>query len=136
MRFPSRADSTIPSPGCSCAATSGWPRCLTDDTDAPRHAFRQQLTLCRDLFVPPFASEGILELAALAAVRGAVRLVGAAAAHRYVEPEDPIEPDCAQRSSGPHAHATGPTPGTSPPANGGVLSIKDAIAYALEGPPA
>jgi hypothetical protein len=98
--------------------------------------FREQLTLCRDLGVPPFASEGILELAALAAVRGAVRLVGAAAAHRYVEPEDPIEPDCEQRSSGPHAHATGPTPGTSPPANGGVLSITDAIAYALEGPPA
>ena len=102
--------------------------------------FREQLTLCRDLVVPPFASEGILELAALAAVRGAVRraarLVGAAAAHRYVEPEDPTEPDCAQRSSGPHAHATGPTPGTSPPAHGGVLSIEDAIAYALEGPPA
>ena len=59
---------------------------LTGDTDAARDAFREELALCRELVVRPFATEGLLGLAGVAAVRGdidrAARLVGAAAAHR------------------------------------------------------
>ena len=90
-RDPDRArDSTIPTSGCSCAATLGLAALLTGDTDAARDAFREELRLCRELVVLPYASEGLRGLAAVAAVRGdlhrAARLVGAAAAHRYGQP--------------------------------------------------
>ena len=68
---------------------------LTGDTDGARDAFREELTLCRELVVRPLASEGLLGLAAVAAVTGdlhrAARLVGGASAHRYGSPQDVIE---------------------------------------------
>jgi hypothetical protein len=68
---------------------------MTGDTDCATHAFREQLTLCRELVVLPMAAEGLHGLGALAAVRGddhrAARLAGAATAHRYNQPHDAFE---------------------------------------------
>jgi predicted ATPase len=67
---------------------------LTGDTDAAADAFREELAVCRELVVRPFATEGLLGLAGVAAVRGdverAARLVGAADALRLA-PEDPVD---------------------------------------------
>lgn len=67
----------------------------TGETDAARQGFREEPTLCRDLVVLfPFAIEGLAGLAAVSAIHGdddrAARLVGAAAEHRYGQPEDPV----------------------------------------------
>ena len=95
---------------------------LTGDTDAARDAFREELELCRELGRPALRrpkassasppsppSDGDLDRAA--------RLRGAAAAHRYGEPEDAVEArlDATFFATRPHA-ATGPTPGTPPSA--------------------
>jgi hypothetical protein len=60
---------------------------LTGDNNTAQEAFRQELVLSRTLAVPLIASEALLGLAALDAIRGdtrrAARLVGAATAHRY-----------------------------------------------------
>jgi hypothetical protein len=113
---------------------------LASDTDAAQDAFREELTLCRELGVRPVASEGLRGLAAVAAVRGdarrAARLVGAAAAHRYGFPHKPIDArldaaffDVARTRCGADAwDATA--------REGAKLGFEDAIAYALEEPPA
>lgn len=111
---------------------------FTGDTDAADEAFREELTLCRERVVLPFASEGLDGLAAVAAIRDdldrAARLVGAAAAHRYRQPEDPVnarlrttffEPACTRY--GAEAWATAGREGTA-------MSFQHAIAYALEEP--
>src|SRR5215217_9430763 len=68
---------------------------MTGDAGRASGAFREELRLCRDLVILPLASEGLRGLAALAALRRdddrAARLAGAAAAHRYAEPEDAVE---------------------------------------------
>jgi hypothetical protein len=68
---------------------------LTGDTDTARHAFREELTLCRELVVPPIAFEGLRGLAAVAVVDGdamrAATLLNAARAHRYGEPTDALD---------------------------------------------
>ena len=68
---------------------------LTGDTDAASQAFREELRLCRELVVRPAACEGLLGLAAIAAlggdIRRAARLVGAASAHIYGLHQDIIE---------------------------------------------
>jgi hypothetical protein len=68
---------------------------LTGDIDTARHGFREELKLCRELVVLPVAYEGLQGLAAVATVDGdvhrAARLSGAAAAHRYGQPEDALD---------------------------------------------
>ena len=60
---------------------------LTGDADIARDAFEEELQLCRALVTPPFMSEGVGGLAAVAAACGdlnrAARLSGAAGAHGY-----------------------------------------------------
>jgi hypothetical protein len=60
---------------------------LTGDSDTARDAFRQELVLSRQLVVPLIASEALLGLSALDAMRGdtrrAARLVGAASARPH-----------------------------------------------------
>ena len=74
---------------------------LTGDADAADMAFRDELTLSRELVVRPIASEGFLGLAAVAAVRGdadrAARLVGAASAHAYGEEQEQIRAQARRR---------------------------------------
>ena len=113
---------------------------LTGETDAASHAFREELRLCRDLVVRPVVFEGLRGLAALAALHGddkrAATLVGAAAAHRYDKARIRSRPGSRRRSSSPPAHGAALAPGTQPSREGSTLSFEDAIAYALEAPPA
>jgi hypothetical protein len=111
---------------------------LTSDTETARNAFREELTLCRDLVVRPIASEGLLGLAALSAVHGddhrAARLVGAAAAHRYDQPQEAVD---ARLDALFFEVARTRCPADTWDAavhEGGTLSFEDAIAYALEQP--
>jgi hypothetical protein len=108
---------------------------LTGDTEAAENAFREELTLCRELVVLPFATEGLLGLAGVAVLRGDVdrsaRLVGAAAAHRC-EPEDPVDARLHAAFFEPARTRCGPDAWDAAVRDGGVLSFEDAIAYALE----
>jgi predicted ATPase/DNA-binding SARP family transcriptional activator len=112
---------------------------LTGDTDAARDGFREELTLCRELVVRPFVAEGLRGLAAVDAVQGdvhrAARLVGAAAAHRYGQPEDPVDARLEATFFEPARTLHGATAWNAAARGGGALSFEDAIADALEEPP-
>jgi hypothetical protein len=111
---------------------------LTGDTDAARDAFEEELRLSRELVVLPFASEGLAGLAAIAAVASdldrAARLVGAAGAHRYGEPEDAVDERLHATYFTPARSRHGPDAWDAAVREGAALSFEDAIAYALEDP--
>jgi predicted ATPase/DNA-binding SARP family transcriptional activator len=111
---------------------------LTDDTDSARDGFREELKLCRELVVRPFVAEGLQGLAAVAAVRGdlhrAARLLGAAAAHRYGLPEDPVDARLEATFFKPARTKYGAEAWNAAAREGGALSFEDAIADALEEP--
>jgi hypothetical protein len=117
---------------------SGLAALLTGDTDAAEHAFREELTRCRELVARPYAAEGLRGLAAVAAVRGdahrAARLVGAAAAHRYGQPEDPVDARLDTAFFDPARRQRGPEAWDAAARGGGTLTFEDAIAYALKQP--
>jgi hypothetical protein len=117
----------------------GLAELLTGDTATARDAFREELTLCRQLVVRPYAAEGLRGLAAVAVVRDnlhrAAHLVGAASAHRYGQPTDPVDArldaaffEVARARHGADAWDADLRDGTA-------MSFEDAIAYALEEPP-
>jgi predicted ATPase/DNA-binding SARP family transcriptional activator len=112
---------------------------LTGDTDAAAEAFREELTLCRELVALPFACEGLNGLAAVATIRRdptrAARLTGAAAAHRYDSPEDPVEARLRASFLEPARTRCGGDEWDAAVRAGAALSFQDAIAYALEEPP-
>jgi hypothetical protein len=87
--------------------------------------------------VRPFATEGLLGLAGVAAVRGdserAARLVGAAGALRCV-PEDPVEARLDAAFFEPARKRCGTRAWDAAAHDGGRLSFESAIAYALEEP--
>ena len=109
---------------------------LTGKTDAASEAFRDELTLCRDMVVRPVAFEGLRGLAAVAVVRGdtkrAAILVGAAAAHRYDKPQDPVEVRLDKTFFQPARARCGTDAWNAAVRDGGALSFGDAIAYGLE----
>jgi predicted ATPase/class 3 adenylate cyclase len=118
----------------------GLAKLLTGDTESARHAFREELRLCRELVDRHYISEGLRGLAAVAAVDGdlrrAARLVGASSAHRYGQPFDVIEArldasffDAARTRCGSKAWDAAAR-------EGGLLTFDDAIANALQDPPA
>ena len=111
---------------------------LTGDTEAAEDAFRDELRLCRELVVLPFASEGLQGLAAVAAVRGdndrAARLLGAAAEDRHDRAEDPVETRLDTEFFEPARTHHGADAWDATAREGSVLSFDDAIAYALEEP--
>jgi hypothetical protein len=87
----------------------------------------------------PFASEGLLGLAAVAAVRGgedrAARLCGAASAHVYDDPEEALVVARLQAAFFEAARARhGPDAWDAAARNGRALSFEDAINYALQEP--
>jgi predicted ATPase len=99
-------------------------------------AFREELTLCREMVVRPVAFEGLRGLAAVAVVDGddrrAATLVGAADAHRYEQARDPVAArldetffDAARARSGAGAWDASVR-------HGRTLDFEDAIAYALD----
>jgi predicted ATPase/class 3 adenylate cyclase len=118
---------------------SGLACLLTGDTDAAAHAFREELRLCRELVLLPFASEGLLGLAAVAAVRGgedrAARLCGAASAHVYDDPEEALVVARLQAAFFEAARARhGADAWDAAARDGRALSFEDAINYALQEP--
>jgi predicted ATPase/class 3 adenylate cyclase len=109
---------------------------FTGDIGAARHAFREELQLCREMTFRPVAHEGLLGLAAVATVDGdlhrAALLVGAAAAHRCDRPGVDARLNAAffqaaRRRCGTAAWDTRLR-------DGATLDFEDAIAYALEEP--
>ena len=111
---------------------------LTGETDTASHAFREELTLCRETVVRPQAFEGLRGLAAIAVVNGddqrAAKLVSAADAHRYDLPEDPVEARLDETFFEPARARCGTDAWIAAAREGSALSFEDAIAYALEEP--
>jgi predicted ATPase len=112
---------------------------LTGETDSASHAFREELTLCRETVVRPVAFEGLRGLAAVAVVHGdakrAATLVGAAGAHRYDRTEDPVEARLEGAFFEPARTRYGTDVWNAAAREGSTLTFEDAIAYALEEPP-
>jgi predicted ATPase/DNA-binding SARP family transcriptional activator len=112
---------------------------LTGETDTASHAFREELTLCRELVVRPQAFEGLRGLAAIAVVNGdgkrAATLVGSADAHRYDIPEDPVEARLEAAFFEPARKRYGTDAWNAAARKGSAMSFEDVIAYALEEPP-
>ena len=113
---------------------------LAGDLEPARDAFRELLTLGRDLVMPLAASQALSGLAAVAVTENklelAARLAGAGAAHRSRVPDDPVaarldatflEPARAQLGAGRWDAAFG---------DGAELSIEAAILCGLDGPSA
>jgi predicted ATPase/DNA-binding SARP family transcriptional activator len=111
---------------------------LTGKTDAASHAFREELRLCREMVVRPVVFEGLRGLAAVAVVHGdakrAATLVGAADAHRYDRPEDPVEARLEGAFFEPARTRCGTDAWNAAAREGSVLSFEDVIACALEEP--
>jgi predicted ATPase/DNA-binding SARP family transcriptional activator len=113
---------------------------LTGKPEAASRAFREELALCREMVIRPVAFEGLRGLGAVAVLDGddgrAATLVGAADAHRYDFPEDPLEARLDEAFFAPARLRCGPESWTAAAREGGGLSFEAAIAYALEEPPA
>jgi non-specific serine/threonine protein kinase len=116
---------------------AGLAALFTGDADAAHAAFLEEIELCRELAVRPFVAEGLAGLAAVAAVRGAVEraalLYGAAGAHRYGQPQDPVDERMRTRFFDPARARLGAEAWDAAVRRGAVLSFEDAIAAALEG---
>jgi predicted ATPase/class 3 adenylate cyclase len=111
---------------------------LTGDTDAAARAFGDELGLCGEMVGRTVVFEGLRGLAAIAVVQGddkrAATLVGAAEAHRYDRPEDPVEARLAETFFEPARARCGTDAWNAAAREGSALSFEDAIAYALEEP--
>ena len=90
------------------------------------------------MVVRPTVFEGLRGLAAVAVVGGdtkrAATLVGAAGAHRYGEPEDPVHARLDTAFFDPARTRHGADAWDATAREGSVLSFEDAIAYALQEP--
>ncbi len=120
------------------AGNRGLAALLTGETNTASHAFREELRLCREMVVRPVVFEGLRGLAAVAVVDGdatrAATLVGAADAHRYDQPEDPVEARLDETFFEPARTQCGTDAWNAAAREGSVLSFEDAIAYALKEP--
>jgi predicted ATPase/DNA-binding SARP family transcriptional activator len=109
---------------------------LRDDIASAAAAFREQLDLARELVVFPVAFEALRGLAAVAARDGdfdrAARLYGAAGAHRYEEPEHPIDTRLYDTFFAPALARHGTEAWDTAERAGATLGLRDAIAYALD----
>jgi hypothetical protein len=114
---------------------AGLAALLTGDTDAAHEAFREELRLCRETVDLPFAFEGLIGLAAVAAVRGdadrAARLAGASDAHRYGQTYDAIEARLDTTFFQPTRASCGIDVWNAAAEEGAAMSFETAIAYAL-----
>ena len=111
---------------------------LAGDTEAANDAFREELTLSRELVVPPAASEALTGLAAVAAadneLERAARLAGAAAAYRQAHVEDAVPTRLDPSILEPARTRFGADAWDAALRQGAALSFKEAIAYALDEP--
>ena len=106
-----------------------------DDIAGAAAAFHEQLDVARELVVLPVVFEGLRGLAAVAARHGdfdrAARLYGAAEAHRYEEPEHPIDARLHDTFFAPALARDGTEAWDTAERAGAALGLRDAIAYAL-----
>jgi predicted ATPase/DNA-binding SARP family transcriptional activator len=113
---------------------------LTGDLEPARNAFREQLTLGRDLVMPLAASQALSGLAAVAATENklelAARLAGAGAAHRSRVPDDPVGARIDSTFLEPARTRLGADGWDTAFGEGAALSIEAATLYGLDGPPA
>jgi ATP/maltotriose-dependent transcriptional regulator MalT len=104
--------------------------------DEARDAFREELAVCREIVVRPFASEGLAGLAAIEAVDGdldrAARLFGAAGAHRYGQPRDAVDARLAATYFEPARRRLGAEAWDAAEREGAALGWDEAVAYGLE----
>ena len=109
---------------------------FTGDTEAARDAFREVLGLCHELGTLPVASEGLVGLAAVATIDDdldrAARLAAAAAAHRYDQPDVPVDDRLRATFLQPARARLGAEAWDAAAQAGAALSLGDAIAYALD----
>jgi predicted ATPase/DNA-binding SARP family transcriptional activator len=109
---------------------------MTGDTERATRAFCEELALCRELLILPLASEGLRGLAALAALRcddaRAARLAGAAAAHRYGEPEVAVDRRLTATFFEPSRTRLGADRWDAAAREGALLSFQDAIIDSLQ----
>ena len=108
---------------------------LTGETDTASRAFREELTLCRDMVVRSSLFEGLRGLAAVAVADGdaerAATLVGAAYAHRYDLAEDAVEARLDEEFFEPARTRSAIGTWNDAEREGSLLSVEDAISYAL-----
>ena len=108
---------------------------LRGEADTASRAFREELTLCREMVVRSGLFEGLRGLAAVAVVEGdaerAATLIGAAGAHRYNLPEDAVEARLDEEFFEPARTRNAAGPWNDAAHEGSLLSVEDAIAYAL-----
>jgi predicted ATPase len=109
---------------------------LTGNTDAASRAFGDELSLCGEMVGRTVVFEGLRGLAAVAVVYGddkrAATLVGAADAHRYDRPEDPVKARLDETFFEPARARCGTDAWDAAAREGSALRFEDAIAYALE----
>jgi hypothetical protein len=121
----------------TASGITGLAALVAGDTDAARHAFRQELERCRSPVALPIASEALLGLAAVAVVDGdlchAARLRGAAGAHGYDRPQDDAPAALDAAFFAPARERYGPGAWDTVARDGARLSFQEAIAYALNG---
>jgi hypothetical protein len=112
---------------------------LDGDAERARRAFREELMLSRELVIPLVASEGLRGLAAVAVSQGdlprAARLVGAAATHTYERLDgDAVQSRLDTAVFQPARRHHGEAAWDAASREGAALSLRDALAYALEEP--
>ena len=111
---------------------------LAGDIEAARDAFREELTLGRELVVSPVASEALTGLAAIATVENelerAARLAGAAAAHRHGHTDDAVVTRVDATILKAARTRCGADVWDAALQEGIALSLQDAIGYALDEP--
>jgi hypothetical protein len=110
---------------------------LDGDTERVRQAFREELTLSRELVIPLVAGEGLRGLAAVAVhlndLPRAARLVGAAATHTYEHNDgDTVQSRLDTAIFEPARLRHGEAAWDAASREGATLGLTDAIAYALE----
>jgi predicted ATPase/class 3 adenylate cyclase len=122
------------------AGNHGLAALFTGDVGTAREAFRQELTLCRELVVQPFAQEALMGLAAIATVEGdddrAARLRGAAETFRYGDPVDEVRQRLATVFFEPARERHGAAAWDAAAAEGRGLTFAQAVAYGLGERPA
>jgi predicted ATPase len=113
---------------------------LNGEPGTAAHAFREELTFCREMVVLPVAFEGLRGLAAIAVIAGedtrAATLDGAADAHRYDQADDRVEARLEAAFFEPARTRYGADSWNAAAREGSALTFEAAIAYALEEPPA
>jgi len=118
------------------SGNAGLAALFTGQLDEARDAFREELAVCREIVVLPFASEGLAGLAAIETVDDdldrAARLCGASGAHRYGWRVDTVDARLAATYFEPARGRLGAEAWDAAVREGAALSWDEAVAYGLE----